>query len=123
MSRTLTFSAALIALSATGLASAALASDATTTRIEPRAYYGAVVTIEHGVHVYRPVPPTTHMIINPGGQTPLNLSEQNVKVQETSTSQNYYYGGTPVVPGASVSPGYYYDGRIGGGHHGHHHDR
>jgi hypothetical protein len=41
--------------------------DASTTRIEPRPIYGAVVTIEHGVRVYRPVPPTTHLIVNPEG--------------------------------------------------------
>ncbi|MEI9900151.1 MAG: hypothetical protein WDN31_08500 [Hyphomicrobium sp.] len=49
------------------------AEPAHTTRIETRPYYGAVVTIEHGVRVYRPVPPTTHMIVNPGGATPLQL--------------------------------------------------
>jgi hypothetical protein len=51
----------------------ALAQQATTTRIETRPYYGAVVTIEHGVRVYRPVPPTHHLIINPDGKTPLEL--------------------------------------------------
>ena len=45
-----------------------------TTRIETRPYYGAVVTIEHGVRVYRPVPPTQHLIINPDGTTPLQLN-------------------------------------------------
>ena len=44
---------------------AALSEEAYTTRIEPRPYYGAVVTIEHGVRVYRPVPATRHMIIDP----------------------------------------------------------
>ena len=29
--------------------------------------------IERGVRVYRPVPPTTHLIINPDGLTPLTL--------------------------------------------------
>jgi hypothetical protein len=52
-------------------ASAALAQQ--TTRIETRPYYGAVVTIEHGVRVYRPVPPTTHLIVNPDGATPLEI--------------------------------------------------
>ncbi len=51
----------------------AIAEEARTTRIETRPYYGAVVTIEHGVRVYRPVPPTTHMIINPDGITPLEV--------------------------------------------------
>jgi hypothetical protein len=55
------------------VAGTALAQQATTTRIETRPYYGAVVTIEHGVRVYRPVPPTHHMIINPEGKTPLEL--------------------------------------------------
>jgi len=49
----------------------AFAQQAHTTRIETRPYYGAVVTIEHGVRVYRPVPPTTHLIVNPDGATPL----------------------------------------------------
>ena len=47
--------------------------DAYTTRIEPRPIYGAVVTIEHGVRVCRPLPPTTHLIINPEG-VPLMLN-------------------------------------------------
>ena len=53
-------------------ASGALAQQ--TTRIETRPYYGAVVTIEHGVRVYRPVPPTTHLIVNPDGATPLEIN-------------------------------------------------
>lgn len=55
------------------MAAPAVAEPPHTTRIETRPYYGAVVTIEHGVRVYRPIPPTTHMIINPGGSTPLEL--------------------------------------------------
>ena len=53
---------------------AALAEPAHTTRIETRPYYGAVVTIEQGVRVYRPVPPTQHLIVNPDGATPLQLN-------------------------------------------------
>lgn len=52
---------------------AVLAEEAHTTRIETRPYYGAVVTIEQGVRVWRPVPPTTHLIVNPDGATPLEL--------------------------------------------------
>ena len=52
----------------------ALAEPAHTTRIETRPFYGAVVTIEHGVRVYRPVPPTQHLIVNPDGTTPLQLN-------------------------------------------------
>lgn len=65
--------AGLIVFLAVSGASAALAQGAQTTRIETRPYYGAVVTIENGVRVYRPVPPTTHLIINPDGLTPLTL--------------------------------------------------
>ena len=67
------FFASLFLLAAT-LAPAALAEAPHTTRIETRPYYGAVVTIEHGVRVYRPVPPTQHLIVNPDGMTPLQLN-------------------------------------------------
>ena len=47
--------------------------DAFTTRVETRPIYGATVTIEHGVRVYRPIPPTNHLIVNPD-RAPLMLS-------------------------------------------------
>ena len=53
--------------------SAANAQVASTTRIETQPVYGAVVTYESGVRVFRPIPPTRHMIINPDGRTPLIL--------------------------------------------------
>ena len=56
------------------LAAPALAIDSYATRIEPRAVYGATVTIEEGVRVYRPIPSEQHVIVNPGGSTPLNLN-------------------------------------------------
>ena len=37
-----------------------------TTRIEPRPFYGATVTIEAGVRVFRPLPPHDRVIIDPG---------------------------------------------------------
>lgn len=43
----------------------AVAADSVTTRIEPRPYYGAVVTVENGVRVYRPLPHHDRVIINP----------------------------------------------------------
>jgi hypothetical protein len=68
-------------------ASAALAQQ--TTRIETRPYYGAVVTIEHGVRVYRPVPPTTHLIVNPDGATPLEINVgAGTSVRRSSTTTN-----------------------------------
>ncbi len=51
----------------------AQAQTAHTTRIEARPIYGAVVTMEHGVRVYRPVPPTGHLIVNPD-RVPLVLT-------------------------------------------------
>ena len=57
----------------TAATGAAFAQAPHTTRIETRPYYGAVVTIEQGVRVYRPVPPTTHLIINPDGAASLGL--------------------------------------------------
>ena len=42
-----------------------------TTRIEPRPFYGATVTIEAGVRVFRPLPPHDRIIINPDNATPI----------------------------------------------------
>ncbi|HML43952.1 MAG: hypothetical protein JNN24_19070 [Hyphomicrobium zavarzinii] len=50
------------------------AQDAHTTRIEPSNAYGATVTIEEGVRVFRPLPSERHVIVNPGGRTPLSLN-------------------------------------------------
>ena len=63
----------LAGLAGTLVCPAQAQQDAHATRIEPRPIYGAVVTIEHGVRVYRPVPPTTHLIVNPDG-VPLMLN-------------------------------------------------
>ncbi|MDX2257670.1 MAG: hypothetical protein NW205_02020 [Hyphomicrobiaceae bacterium] len=71
------------------LAASALAGDGSTTRIEPRPYYGAVVTIEEGVRVFRPLPPTKHVIINPGGSTPLSLGFSETRVYEHRSSTHY----------------------------------
>jgi hypothetical protein len=51
----------------------ALATDSTTTRIEPRPFYGATVTIEEGVRVFRPLPRHDRVIVNPGNRTPITL--------------------------------------------------
>jgi hypothetical protein len=68
------FLAALAACLGTAtLGTVASAQDAFVTRIEPRSYYGATITVEEGVRVFRPLPPTRQIIINPT-QTPLNLS-------------------------------------------------
>ena len=90
MSRRLTL-ALYAAVTAATASLPAIAEDSYTTRIEPRPFYGATVTIEAGVRVFRPIPATRHMIINPGGQTPLNLSQNDTRVIEQSTSTNYKY--------------------------------
>ncbi len=77
-------------------AHAALAQSA-TIRIEPRPVYGATVTIEEGVRVFRPIPPDKYVIVNPNG-TPVNvgLNQTNVTETRTSTSRsvsnNRFYG-------------------------------
>ena len=66
---------ALGILTSVGVAagSAAAFAEASTTRIEPRPFYGATVTIEAGVRVFRPLPPHDRVIINPHNATPLTL--------------------------------------------------
>ena len=78
----------LIAASALGLiavAAPALAQSS-TIRIEPRPYYGASITLEQGVRVWRPLPTTKYVIINPDHRTPLNLSLADVHENRTSTT-------------------------------------
>ncbi|MFA5952776.1 MAG: hypothetical protein WC807_21155 [Hyphomicrobium sp.] len=54
-------------------ASSVSAEEAQTTRIEPNSSYGATVTVEEGVRVFRPLPSERQVIVNPG-QTPLGLN-------------------------------------------------
>ena len=60
------------------------AEEPTTTRITPYNVYGATVTVEHGVRVFRPLPADGHVIVNPGNRTPMSL--------------NIYEPGVPVIP-------------------------
>jgi hypothetical protein len=61
-------------LAGASLTAAALPALAqTTTRIEPRPFYGATVTIEEGVRVFRPLPRHDRVIINPEHRTPITL--------------------------------------------------
>lgn len=65
-------SAILLSAAALGV-SVTFAFAQTVTRIEPRPYYGATITIEEGVRVFRPLPTTKHIIINPDNRTPLTI--------------------------------------------------
>lgn len=59
------------------------------TQIEPRPTYGATVTIEEGVRVFRPLPAgARHVIVNPN-RTPLMLDVgEDVSVQNSSSQSN-----------------------------------
>ena len=87
----------LIAGGSLSLLASAAAAESFTTRIEPRPFYGAVVTLEEGVRVIRPLPPERQVIINPN-RTPLSLSYSDSRVYEYSSSSNTdynrgFYGG------------------------------
>ncbi|MBY0560883.1 hypothetical protein [Hyphomicrobium sp.] len=110
---------------------ASASADSFTTRIETRPYYGAVVTLEHGVRVYRPLPPDRYVVINPD-RVPLSLSisETNIYGQRAPA---IYDGGGNVYTGDGLyhapawgrayqwRPGFYrIGGPRGGLHPGHH---
>jgi len=63
------------------------ASAQSTVRIEPRPFYGATVTMEEGVRVFRPLPPHDRVIINPGNATPITID-----VGDTRTRRTYVDG-------------------------------
>lgn len=77
----------------------AAAAQGYTTRIEPRPFYGAVVTLEEGVRVIRPLPPERHVIINPGN-APVSLGFNDTRVYENRVIRQYdesSRGGQPYV--------------------------
>jgi hypothetical protein len=110
---------ALAAGAALPLACATHAQDAFTTRIEPQPFYGATVTIESGVRVFRPLPATRQVIVNPGGMTPLNLGYYDTRVTEQSTSTNYNYNtfDAPPVSAGGVVGGFGFPRRFDGRRH------
>jgi hypothetical protein len=85
--------AVLVAAGAVLAPAIAAAQSATTTRIETRPFYGATVTLEEGVRVFRPLPPHDRVIINPGAATPLNLTIDDRKTSNTNQNSNYARGG------------------------------
>lgn len=74
MIRTLTASAAALLLAS----ATASANDAHTTRVVPADVYGATVTVEEGVRVFRPLPSDRHVIVDPEGRTEIEVKEYNV---------------------------------------------
>jgi len=61
-----------------------------TTRIEPRPFYGATVTIEAGVRVFRPLPTARSVvIINPNNATPLTLNIGDTPVYRRNYLDGY----------------------------------
>ena len=100
----------LVAALLATLGSATSASaESSTIRIEPRPYYGAVVTLEQGVRVWRPLPPTRHMIINPtGAPVSVNLTDVRETIvqpayQQPLPSANHAQGDH----GYGYGPGYF----------------
>jgi hypothetical protein len=69
------------------LSPTAALANSSTTRIETRPFYGATVTLEEGVRVFRPLPSHDRVIINPGGRTNLSLGFEENK----SYNYNYNY--------------------------------
>jgi hypothetical protein len=65
---------AVVVLAGVSLASATLPAKAqSTTRIESRPFYGATVTVEEGVRVFRPLPPHDRFIIKADRTEALSL--------------------------------------------------
>jgi hypothetical protein len=92
-----------------------------TTRIETRPFYGAVVTIEEGVRVFRPLPNTERVIINPGGLTPLSLGFNETYVNEHRYNYNYNSSADDGDGRRTYGVGGFYGyGHAPRGHHGHH---
>ena len=74
------------------LSTAAVRAEAGTVRIEPRPFYGATVTLEEGVRVFRPLPPHERVIINPGSKTPLSLGIYESRSYNANYNYNYDEG-------------------------------
>lgn len=63
-------------------------AQSSTIRIEPRPVYGATVTLEEGVRVFRPLPPEKYVIVNPNG-TPVNIGLSEKRVVSTTRSTSH----------------------------------
>ena len=90
-------------------------------RVETRAFYGATVTLEEGVRVFRPLPPHSRVVINPGGRTPLHLYVEDGhgathNVAKASATGGAAYSESSGHGGALVGqgkPGHHGSGMVG----------
>lgn len=87
--------------------SIAAANAGETIRIEPRPVYGATITLEEGVRVFRALPPERRVIVNPGN-APISLGFNETTINERRTVYNHFAG----APGSYG--GRYYSGFAGG---------
>lgn len=114
--------AVLLALPAVTLMSAPGVQAGETIRIEPRPVYGATVTLEEGVRVFRPLPPDRRVIVNPGN-APISLGFNETYINEHRTVTNYWASSGPSSYGGRFYGGFANGGRYGwkpghGGHRG-----
>jgi len=100
---------ALAVLATVVTTSTAFANDAKTIRIVPRAVYGATVSIEAGVRVFRPMPATSYVIVNPN-RTPLSLTLKDVTKRVHKTVNHYSPRGTETSR-YHTSAGFYVPGK------------
>jgi hypothetical protein len=97
-----TFSICLVAGGSVMLSFAGMVSaESFTTRIETRPFYGAVVTLEEGVRVFRALPADRQVIIDPNG-TPVTLGFNESHVYEHSSNYNYNYGADGGAGGGAI---------------------
>jgi hypothetical protein len=89
-------------------------ADAVTTRIETRPYYGAIVTIEQGVRVWRALPPHDRIIIVPEGA-------KNVKVHIHAGGEQKAAAPVTMNSNVNINQSQHNDGHGGYGHGGYGH--
>nr|WP_319384046.1 hypothetical protein [uncultured Roseibium sp.] len=73
------FKSVVAAAGLLAVVSTAAYAESGTTRIVHDEPYGAIVTKEAGVLVFRGLPPTRKVIVNPEGKTPLDLKLTEVR--------------------------------------------
>lgn len=80
-------SALLLALAACGFSTSAFA-EGRIIQVEPRPTYGATVSIESGVRVYRPLPAGARTVIVNPSRTPLVIDVGEAGASNQTTTNN-----------------------------------